>query len=651
MFGWRMARLTKAGIAVTSAVSSMYIVECHRNNQPIWMDGNRQFQLFYNRILGQGAYGLVKLGRSVENGELVAVKIIPRRNSIDCQSEVRVMKIVEEHGGHANVLRLVDVVESQDQIQIVTEFISGGEVFDRLMSKGAFSESDVASMACALSDGVQFLHNTCKVVHGDLKPENILFSSQKSTGTPKIVDFGCAHTLESKVFNSPGTTVYWAPENFDNKNQSAFGTASDMFAIGIVLYICLYGCHPFDPDGDLEERDIASNIKNSRWSFDDRRAKISMEAKNVLQGLLDSDPNTRLSAENLLHNKWVKGATASDQLISGSDSRLESFQIAHKHLRQGLLSAMIQQCVKEHVTNKDQVLRTAFNYFDAEQKGFLNSSDVSKAMSTLGHHSFTMTDAGTAIEGIKGASSSNINFHDIATFLESVPRKKFKKGQFVFRQNDKPDHFYLILSGVVDVFIQDSSVSNHKALITSLGPGNFFGEQGLLTGLRRSASIQCATDLEVLVVDKQDFDSLEGDASFHSSRMQDIIIGRTIGQLETLIHAHPEARVEALNAGDVVFKARSRGESVYLLNNGAVELRDEANVSLLKLSPGEMFGETAVMTNKPRNASAVCVDGQCSCTRLPKKQFLNILAEIENSAGILRTRKRKSFQRSNSLYN
>lgn len=109
-----------------------------------------------------------------------------------------------------------------------------------------------------------------------------MFTSETEDSGIKIIDFGTAHVLtgnsEDSDSYSPGfargTTAYWSPENFLGPEKFKYGAPSDMFSIGIVLYICLYGAHPFDPNNDLDDDQVATRIMDNNWTFLDDRVKV-----------------------------------------------------------------------------------------------------------------------------------------------------------------------------------------------------------------------------------------------------------------------------------------------------------------------------------------------------------------------------------------
>mmetsp|Transcript_4290 Transcript_4290/g.6344 ORF Transcript_4290/g.6344 Transcript_4290/m.6344 type:complete len:744 (+) Transcript_4290:146-2377(+) len=623
---------------------------------------------FFERVLGQGAYGVVRLARDKLTNRLVAIKIVKLSPDIDVSPEIDALKVIAQNGGHENILELVDVVEKPGRTLIVTELVSGGEMFDKLVSNGPFSESDVARMTRSLGNGIQFLHEKCEVAHCDLKPENVVFTKDADDANLKIIDFGsarCTKKGHKTTTKESGTTVYWAPENFStwmsNSNKYAFSTASDMFAIGCVIYICLYGAHPFDPRGELSEDEIEKRIQEGKWEFFDK-PKISDSAKSLIKLLLSPDPSKRPTANEVLQHPWIVGETAPRDAIHGSDARLEEFQNARRRIKAGLLSALIREAstkqvgtddsihVTEESVTEGQVFKRAFNYFDKDGKGYITTTDLSSGMKSLGDNAFTADDAGTCVDALNKTPSGKagkVQYTDVVKVLDEIPQKSFAKGTTIIRQGDPAKNFYFIVSGNVAVELEST---NKKPVVTAkLGPGSFFGEGGMLTGHERSATVRCVSPVKVLVLGKKEFTELTHDAVFKQagSSMNSLVATRALGRIYSLFVSHPECSAVDYIKEELVFVEGDPGDDVYVIDSGEVAVFAQDTGKVIKiLKAGSIFGETALMTGKPRNASAKCSSPACHLSRLPKKAFLDLIAQDDSASINLREQKRASFKRS-----
>jgi len=371
-----------------------------------------------------------------------------------------------------------------------------------------------------------------------------------------------------------------------------------------------------------------------------------------------------------------KCTTASKVTIQGSHTRLDKFQKARRKLKNGLLTVLIQQAIqstKEEEENCTRgmklsrnataslVVKRAFDYFDSDGKGYITPDDVSTTLADLDVE-MDCTEAGDLITNAsqaydrkrprKRAIKDILEYEDVANFLAEIPRKQYKRGSFVFREGDDSENFYLVLKGVVDVFVE-SKETGGLIPIGTIGPGHFFGEQGVIANMKRSATIGCASDVDLLVLDKKDFNSLRNEAMFKGkteSSMEELILGRTLGRLNTLVAASKHCKKQKTKPQAVVFEKGDAGDYVYLIIKGEVSVIDNDSPGekiLLKLHEGDMFGETSLMTEKPRNATAICSgENGCEFNKLNKANFLRIVSEIEQAKEHLKARKLESFQRS-----
>ena len=140
---------------------------------------------------------------------------------------------------------------------MVTELCVGGELFNKIIKKGRFEEREVADYIFQILKGVAYCHSQ-GIVHRDLKPENIMFDKQQGN-ILKLIDFGTACTYDrekQKIRGIKGTSYYLAPEVVV---QGEYDERCDIWSIGVIMYILLYGEPPFVGDTNQE---IMANIRN-----------------------------------------------------------------------------------------------------------------------------------------------------------------------------------------------------------------------------------------------------------------------------------------------------------------------------------------------------------------------------------------------------
>jgi len=155
-------------------------------------------------------------------------------------NEILVMrKIVENVSPHPNVIDLYDVYEDQNGVHLVLELCSGGELFDRIVARDRYSESEAAAVVRQIAEGLGALHRA-NIVHRDLKPENCLFLNENDDSTLKIMDFGLSSVEEftDPVVGLFGSIDYVSPEAL---SQGRISSKTDMWSLGVILYILLSG--------------------------------------------------------------------------------------------------------------------------------------------------------------------------------------------------------------------------------------------------------------------------------------------------------------------------------------------------------------------------------------------------------------------------
>lgn len=284
-------------------------------------------------ILGEGAFAQVRLAEDKNTREKCAIKII-KKHSFDLREaeflarEMEIMRSVR----HPNIVNTLDIFDSPSHLHLVLEFMKGGELFDIIAEVGSFSEQQAAQVTRDVIKGVQYLH-MLGIVHRDLKPENVLCVSKKWPLQVKLADFGLADysvdgEINEKQQTMIGTPGYVAPEVV---KREKYGLPVDMWAVGVLLYIMLSGKMPFYGRDDAA---CLRMIASGKYSMPDREwAKISPMAKSLVKGLLQYNPDKRLTANAALHHPWLADPTTNSTSpiqndLSGIHSRRRKFRTA-----------------------------------------------------------------------------------------------------------------------------------------------------------------------------------------------------------------------------------------------------------------------------------------------------------------------------------
>jgi serine/threonine protein kinase len=203
------------------------------------------------------------------------------------------------------------------------ELMEGGELFDYVVQKGTLTEDEAAKIVRSVTDALVYMHSK-NIMHRDLKPENLLLravpKSANDTIEVKIIDFGLSKAVEEDLARSfLGTRGYLAPEMLQRRDYTR---AVDTWALGVIVFVLLCGCLPFDddsqtvPSDDLVRKKFV--LRFPRWA-----KNLSASAKDLLSHLLDVDPMSRYTAEQALNHPWVRGETAPKNNMLASPGRIK----------------------------------------------------------------------------------------------------------------------------------------------------------------------------------------------------------------------------------------------------------------------------------------------------------------------------------------
>lgn len=270
----------------------------------------------FKEVLGTGAFSEVVLAEDKRNQKLVAIKCIPKKalegkaNSIE--NEIAVLHKIK----HANIVSLEEIFESKTHLYLVMQLVSGGELFDRIIEKGFYTERDASKLIQQILDAVKYLHEM-GIVHRDLKPENLLYYSMEEDSKIMISDFGLSKIegAGSVMSTACGTPGYVAPEVLA---QKPYSKAVDCWSIGVIAYILLCGYPPFYDENDAK---LFEQILKAEYEFDSPYwDDISDSAKDFIVHLMEKDPNVRYTCEQALQHPWIAGDTALDKNIHESVS-------------------------------------------------------------------------------------------------------------------------------------------------------------------------------------------------------------------------------------------------------------------------------------------------------------------------------------------
>lgn len=337
-----------------------------------------QYEL--GRELGRGEFGITYLCTDKASGETFACKSISKkklRTAVDVEDVRREVEIMKHLAKHLNIVSLKDTYEDDNAVHLVMELCEGGELFDRIVSRGHYTERAAAAVTKTIVEVVQMCHKH-GVMHRDLKPENFLFANMKETAPLKAIDFGLSVFFKpgdrfSEIVGSP---YYMAPEVL----RRNYGPEVDVWSAGVILYILLCGFPPFWAE---TEQGVAQAIIRSVIDFKrDPWPKVSDNAKDLVKKMLNPDPRQRLSAQEVLDHPWLQNANKAPNVSLGETvrARLRQFSVMNK-LKKRALRVIAAHLSVEEVAG----IQEGFKVMDINNKGRITSDELKVGLHKLGH--------------------------------------------------------------------------------------------------------------------------------------------------------------------------------------------------------------------------------------------------------------------------
>lgn len=259
-----------------------------------------------SKVLGLGINGKVVVCHAKNDNRKCALKVLRDVPKARREVELHCRASTCEH-----IVQILDVYENTFNgykcLLIVMECMDGGELFSRIQERGdqAFTEREAAKIVFEICLAIEFLHSH-DIAHRDLKPENLLYTSAEPNAILKLTDFGFAkETNTSKSLQTPCYTPYYvAPEVL---GPEKYDTSCDMWSLGVITYILLCGYPPFYSNhGAPISPGMKKRIRNGQYEFPAAEwSCISRDAKQLIEALLKTDPDKRLTIHQVMKHNWI----------------------------------------------------------------------------------------------------------------------------------------------------------------------------------------------------------------------------------------------------------------------------------------------------------------------------------------------------------
>ena len=260
----------------------------------------KEFQGIIPVELGIGSYGRVYLVTNKFNNKKYALKVINKNKLMQIYADCRlVQNEVEIHSklNHPNIIKLYNMKETENEIQILLEYAQNGNLYDIIQKNNGLDELKAFEYFIQIVNAVYFLHQN-NIIHRDIKPENILIGENDVL---KLCDFGWAKELNvNKRATFCGTMEYMAPEIVGSE---MYDFSVDIWSLGILLYELIMGHSPFRSKSK-KDRNIMIKIKKHDLVFD-KDKNISKECIDLINRLLDVNPETRLKIKDIFEHPFI----------------------------------------------------------------------------------------------------------------------------------------------------------------------------------------------------------------------------------------------------------------------------------------------------------------------------------------------------------
>ncbi|KAF6158579.1 hypothetical protein GIB67_040093 [Kingdonia uniflora] len=412
--------------------------------------------------LGRGEFGITYLCTDKSTGDTFACKSISKkklRTAVDIEDVRREVEIMKHLPPHPNIVRLKDTYEDDVAVHLVMELCEGGELFDRIVARGHYTERAAAVVTKTIVEVVQSCH-IHGVIHRDLKPENFLFANKKETAALKAIDFGLSVFFKpgERFTEIVGSPYYMAPEVLKRN----YGPEVDVWSAGVILYILLCGIPPFWAE---TETGVAQAIIRSVVDFKrDPWPKVSDNAKDLVKKMLDADPKRRLTAQQVLDHPWLQHVKKAPNVSLGETvkARLKQFSVMNKLKKRAL------RVVAEHLSVEEVAgIKESFQLMDVNNNGKITLGELKAGLGKIGHN-VPDADLQMLMEAADVDGNGTLDYGEyvaVAIHLRKIGNDEHLHKAFTFFDKNKSG--YIEIEELRDA-LADEVDTNNEEVITAI---------------------------------------------------------------------------------------------------------------------------------------------------------------------------------------
>ena len=351
---------------------------------------------------------------------------------------------------HPNIVKLKEVFFGSRTVYLVMELCEGGELFDQITGSGkkGFSEPYAARLVHDMLSSTKYLHER-GIVHRDIKLENYLFESAKPDAPLKLIDFGLSkHFDENESMRQVvGSAYYTAPEVLNG----GYDERCDIWSIGVIAYMLLCGSPPFFGE---TSHDIHNMALKEEPDYKGKLSGASVVAVDFVKGLLNKDPNLRLSVEDALQHPFLK----LKQVSSGDDGKPPSVETVSglaKFLGMSKTKRLLLKAVAFSLsTSQIAQLREGFLAMDTDHNGTISLEELKSAMQKAGGHSDANIQEIIASANFESGQELNYSEFCAAALLKRLTIDE-ERLELAFETLDREKTGYLTPETIKQVLGQD----------------------------------------------------------------------------------------------------------------------------------------------------------------------------------------------------
>jgi len=289
----------------------------------------------------------------------------------ELRNEIEILRRLD----HPNIVKIYEIYDLENQIYVIMELCSGGDLWSRCPC----NEKRASKIIASLTSAVSHMHKM-GFCHRDIKMENIMLENRSADAQIKLIDFGLSTKFQrdERLTDDVGTIYTMAPEVL----HCEYTNQADMWSIGVIAYILLSNQKPFRA---FKRRHIIQKIVQNDFNFEHKIwTDVSIEAMDFIKSLMEPDTEKRITAERALASEWL--TMYDDDEVVDPEFLHQLQQKMCVHAKSSILKKMSLLIVAHRSPGSDvSSLRKAFNKYDENNDGLISFEEFQSALDKFGY--------------------------------------------------------------------------------------------------------------------------------------------------------------------------------------------------------------------------------------------------------------------------